>query len=1339
MKADNVNYEPQGSDIAIIGLSGRFPYAENIPAFLENLKQGKDCTSPVSQQRITETGIPSLDYYTGGYLDHIDKFDYELFGLSKAEAVYMDPHQRISLQMVFEAIENAGYNYENFSGTRTSVYFSCPEFDYQGFVQDENPTTITGLSRGISPGRISRFFNLTGPAYFIDTTCSSSLVSAAQACNELLMGEAEMAIICAVNLLLVPPVKNPAKSDIGISSPDGKARAFSNKANGTSSGEGAGCLILKPLKQALQDKDHIHAVIKSAAINQDANRSSYLTAPSKIAQTEVIQRCWEKAGIDPETVTYIQCHGTGTKIGDPIEVDALNSAFASHTDRKHFCAISSVKSNIGHTNTAAGMAGLLATILSLKHNFLFPSLHFDEPNELIDFNQSAVYVNDKLRTWDSSPEHPRRAGVSAFGLGGTNCHMLLEEAPEGHRQNKLKTASCFFPFSANSRESLEDLLQLYTDFLEQTDLPLPNMANTLSKGRRHFPFRHSFIADSASELKKQILESLQQNPFQNLEPVKPARLIVLLTENEDISAEILERFSREFPAFHRALKSLIPDMAIQAVDKKYHYAIYQYCIARLFIEKGLRPDLMIGTSSSELIIDMLNGSISLAEGIEKLIAGNYQSGENAVENLQRFIAKESEKQPLVFLTFGANDPLTTHLQTVWSDSPVVKNISFCSLPEQKALLSVFQRLYEAGCDINWDGLMRLPESAKVELPTYVFRKDRCWVKLEEQEKSVEDMLHEVVWEKQALSPPHSLIRQKTFAIIGPRDRNIDRIKLDMEALDNAYIHFVPAKKYQYFNEKEIEFNPSDIADFERILEYLSANTLSIDGIIRYENSLDLASANFLSTPEAHHEFYILDWNIIHYFRNYLANKGFNFCRVFAKDTSSSSNILSSLQDSVKNIYRALQVDFPELKLSHIELTDKLDADQISSYVLNEISNQEMVRFSYFDESGRHIQQLRKLRSPGIKTAVNANFGENQVYLIAGGAGNIGTEITRILLEKASAKRIILLGRTDINADGLSAIRTLMEDNEKLTYIQADLSNSAALVHAMARIKEEFGKIDVVLNCAGIAGKWLPIGDKRFYELQEVLAPKLAGTINLWNACQEMEVKNLVLFSSLNAIVPHKHSLEYALANGFQDAFAANLKTSSCNIQSINWPVWGEVGAEKTRIKLADNEILKKLKTSTGLEALDLIIGSPWRHVVLAEADLERFKVNPFFTIDAKHTESSAVSESNQVPLSSFAAPSGAYHEASMPGGQESVLPVLLSIVEETLQTKNLTGEDDFFDLGGNSLNVVQIINQIEQRFGVELTIENFWDSNSFYELAVFIEQAISEVHSDEFVDSIEII
>lgn len=508
--------QPDTHSIAIIGIGLRLPQANSPEQFARLLQEGRDAVRPIPAMRRRDVDrylgslgkAPSeIQYGEAAYLDAIDRFDYSFFKLSPKEASLMDPNQRLFLQTAWHALEDAGYAGEMLRGSRTGVYLGYgSDGDYRRMISEVDPASaplsMPGNVRPIIASRLSYLLDLKGPSLAVDTTCSSSLVAVHLACQALRSGECDTALVGGIQLHLVPV----REFEVGVESSTSRTRTFDYAADGTGTGEGAVAILLKPLSKALEDRDAVYAVIKGSAINQDGS-SAGITAPNAAAQAAVLEEAWRRSGIEPDTLRYIEAHGTGTKLGDPIELEGIEQAFRRFTSKPQFCAIGSVKSNLGHLDNAAGIAGLVKAALSLQQKVLFPTLHFTRPNPNIDFIHSPVYVNQRLLQWEAD-EHPRRCGVSSFGISGTNCHVVLEEAPCLDQQAVREYTPPrpeLFVLSGLTPDSLRKLAARMLSWLRrQSSISLADLCFTLGVGRGHEVNRMAIIASDREQLVSQL-------------------------------------------------------------------------------------------------------------------------------------------------------------------------------------------------------------------------------------------------------------------------------------------------------------------------------------------------------------------------------------------------------------------------------------------------------------------------------------------------------------------------------------------------------------------------------------------------------------------------------------------------------------------------------------------------------------------------------------------------------------------------------------------------------------------------------------------------------------------
>lgn len=518
LKINSGKKEKNAEDIAIIGMACRFPGASSIEEYWSVLKRGEGCTGSLPDSRrkdidkILPEGIEQRQYMTAGYLKEIDKFDAQFFRISPREAEQMHPAQRILMEVTWEALENAALSTRKLSNSRTGVYVGKDTtnngYDYATLAMNSDNLISTGTTTSILASRMSYFLNLKGPAVVLDTACSSGLVALHMASQALSSGEIDVAVVSGVSLLFMP------EGNSMVQSSHGKVMAFDSDADGTVWGEGVGVIVLKSLKKALDDKDNIHAIIKGSAVNNDGSTNG-LTAPSAQAQSDVICEAWKDAGIEPDSISYIEAHGTGTKLGDPIEINGITMAFRKYTEKRQFCAIGSVKTNIGHLVGASGIASIIKVILALKHKMLPATINFRTPNTFISFEDSPVYINDICSEWDSK-EQPRRAGVSSFGFSGTNCHVVLEEACFNYDECNTQ-GSGIFVISAKNRHSFKELLQKYCDYFNNSNAikydDFHNICYTAVTGRDHLNYRMAFISDNSRVLADKIRAVCKKESF----------------------------------------------------------------------------------------------------------------------------------------------------------------------------------------------------------------------------------------------------------------------------------------------------------------------------------------------------------------------------------------------------------------------------------------------------------------------------------------------------------------------------------------------------------------------------------------------------------------------------------------------------------------------------------------------------------------------------------------------------------------------------------------------------------------------------------------------------------
>jgi phthiocerol/phenolphthiocerol synthesis type-I polyketide synthase E len=637
-------------EIAIVGMAGRFPGAGNLAEFWRNIRDGVESISAFTDEELLAFAVDPASLRdqnfvkVGAILPDIDLFDAAFFGYSPREAEMIDPQHRVFLECAWEAIESAGYHpdsYEGligvYAGTSLSAYLLFNVLA-RGIDPQETFEAMLGNDKDFLSTRVSYRLNLRGPGIDVQTACSTSLVAVHLACQALLSYQCDMALAGGVSIQ-TPQRTGHYYRQGGINSPDGHCRAFDAKAAGTVFGSGAGIVVLRRLADALMDGDQIHAVIKGSAINNDGSSKLGYTAPSVEGQAQVISLAQVVAGVSPESISYVETHGTGTPLGDPAEIMALTKAFRQGTEAKGFCGLGSVKTNIGHLDAAAGVAGLLKTVLALKHGMMPPSLHFETPNPGINFADSPFFVNAGLKAWERG-NSDRRAGVSSFGIGGTNAHVIVEEAPPQQPSSQSRPWQ-LIALSARTVSALEKATaNLASYFRERPGACLADVCYTLQVGRKRFNYRRVAVCRDPDDART-TLETLDpQRTFTRYQepggrtvafmfPGGGAQYVNMgleLYDQEEVfrrhidecSGILLDRHGFDLRGYlypgDRDLEQASERMKRASVGLPALFSI-EYALAKLWMKWGIRPDVMIGHSLGEYAAACLSGVFTLEDAL----------------------------------------------------------------------------------------------------------------------------------------------------------------------------------------------------------------------------------------------------------------------------------------------------------------------------------------------------------------------------------------------------------------------------------------------------------------------------------------------------------------------------------------------------------------------------------------------------------------------------------------------------------------------------------------------------------------------------------------------------
>ncbi|WP_379133793.1 SDR family NAD(P)-dependent oxidoreductase [Paenibacillus sp. sgz500958] len=1216
--------EDLGYDIAIIGIGLKLPLSENAGEFREQLQKGTDGVRelPASRKKDTDAyfkfkGLDPahIQYGEAAFIEDIDTFDYSFFKLSPKEASLLDPNQRIFLQTAWRALEDSGYGAHALGGSRTGVYLGySSESDYRRMIAEIEPESaslaVPGNVRPIIASRLSYILDLKGPSMIVDTTCSSSLVAVHLACQAIRDGECELAVAGGIQLHLIPV----REVEVGIESSTSRARTFDDASDGTGSGEGAVAILLKPLVKARADRDSIYAVIKASALGQDGS-SVGITAPNAEAQEDVIVEAWKKAGIDPETITYIEAHGTGTKLGDPIEVEGIQRAFRRFTDKKQFCAVGSVKSNLGHLDNAAGITGLLKAVLSLKYKELYPSLHFERPNRKISFEDSPVYVNDRLTEWENEVG-PRRCGVSAFGISGTNCHMVLEEAPEhGPAGESASGQPELFMLSSKTRQGLDKLLEQYISHVTRhPELELGDICFTACTGRGHYNHRIALVARDCGELARKL-------------------------------------------------------------SAKAYYSANEYN------EDGFT-------------------AVSAHEKLQKA-AGWQHNDEGLLEEL-------------------------------------------C-------------RLYVNGVELEWEQLYKRRPRRRVSLPAYIFEEKRCWLNLPEAasypaEPDSIRLYYQNVWEQDELRDCADTDPEGACLILHDNQGIGEGISKSLRAVGCTVIDVLPGEHYQRINESTFTVTdaPEDIGEFWR--------NLSGRRISRMVHLASMTFAGNVQTAEELEE--RLHKGMYHLFRwvqQMVRSRPEDQAEIvivsaFAGDVSDVQYEVYPENGALFGLGKVIGWEYKSLKVRCIDIDQSADAGTI----MRELRSRTGEYMTAYRAGVRYVQRLTKIPNSAMSPAVLLK--EGGVYLITGGLGELGLQIARSLAQRANLT-LAMLQRSPFPGreqwDGfqregqdrkiiatIEAIREIEQSGSRVVCCNADVSDQAGLKEVIQNIKNKFGPIAGVIHAAGVMEGDL-LGELDEGHFKEIVASKIQGTWLLHHVLKNDPLDFFVLFSSAITLVGGVGSGPYTAGNAYLNSFSAYRSRMGHATLAINWPTWQSGDPGETGGVDVDKELFKVLTAKEGVEIFHYLLSNEVGEAYVGQLNersslLQLGNLLPFVLADSlrpklapgvnKPSAGAAVAALKLTSPVKLKGKTGSHYS--------EIEQTIASAWVQVLGYEELDVNDNFFEIGGDSISITKVHSMIEAHYPGKLTVADLFSYSSISKIAGFINDSERNAESVSFISTV---
>ena len=1207
-------------DVAVIGISGRYPKAWNLDEFWKVLERGQDCIEEIPPHRWDKD-----EYYAaektpgrtnskwGGFIDGAENFDALFFNMSANQAALTDPQSRLFLQAAWEAMEDAGYTRQSLShgkARKVGVYLGMMWNEYQLYSGQD----VVLSDRAAASNAVSYFFNLHGQSLTVDTACSSSLYAIAMAVDSIRNGSSSLAFAGGANLSLHPN-KYVSLSQMNFFAEDGRCRSFGEGGTGYVPGEGVGCVLLKPFDKAVEDGDHIHGVIRGVA-TVHGGKTNGITVPNPLAQADMVTAALEDAGLSAEDISYLEGHGTGTALGDPIEITGLTRAFRKHTDKKQYCPIGSVKSNIGHLEGAAGIAAVTKVLLQMRHGMLVPSLHSGQLNSYIDFPNSPFYVPQQLEPWerptrtvDGVPRTvPRIAGVSSFGAHGAIAHVIIEEYLPGQERPARRDRSPrpeLVVLSAKDGERLREKARALLTWLAEPgrDADLADLAYTLQVGREAMEERLAMVVDGPDALREQLCAFL---------------------DDEQETANV----------FRGGVRQHKDAVALLEADEEMRDLV------RTWLEQA-RHDKLAKVWVRGLAIDW----VSLARGAE---------------------------------------PRRVSLPTY----PFVQERHWLDAPPSLALQPLRMAAPAEPAAVAGTVVPTSRPTAEERARPLAF---------------VED------WEPAALdSGATRAFRGIVFLCTGA-ERQAEVAQAARALAPDLHVVFVGhGDTFRKLDPDCYQVCRGQAQDYLDAFRDIAAGPISIDAIVSMETpEPGVATSDFsdvVLTVQA------------------IADAGLD-ARRFVVAGQYRNGLERALLEAHLGFERSLGLVMPRLSVVAVlqDTADPLRPADTTAWLARlfaELSQEQAVSALYHS-GGRFVSRVRETTLADNRTGALRHGG---TYLITGGCGGLGLIVARHLAEHFAAN-LVLTGRSPLDETRQEALRGLAA-GQRILYVQADSCDVDAMKQAVAQVHARFGALHGVIHAAGVQGRG-SILQKDLRSFENVLAPKIRGTLALDEALAGEELDFVCYFSSTSAVIGDFGTCDYAVGNRFQMSYArhrdAQVRAGRLSGRTVvvNWPLWREGGMgfdHDTTTMLLRSSGQDFLETRDGIALFERLLSqeaTQYMIVVGRPSRVSRFLgLTPPADIPARPVATATAAR----PIVPTVV--GGPNAALAPGVEERLAHDLRQIVSGTvnLSSDRLYEDDNLADYGFDSVSLAGLAAGLGKHFGVEITPSVFYSHSTLRKL-----------------------
>ncbi|MFD6966950.1 SDR family NAD(P)-dependent oxidoreductase [Streptomyces sp. NPDC059949] len=1393
----------RAEDIAVIGVHGSFPGARDCDEFWSRLRAGDDCVTTLSEEELRAAGTPdallSDPAYvrTGGGLSDVFGFDHEFFGYSAREAELMDPQQRLFLEAGWELLETIGFagatqqcSIGVFAGASMNTYLPnvlAREVDLLSLAGTE---IMLGNDKDYLPTRLSYKLGLTGPSVNVQSGCSTSLVAIHTAVQSLLNGECDIALAGGVSVH-VGPHPGYRYQDGLMFSPDGRCRPFDAAASGTAFGDGLGVVALRRLAEAVADGDRILAVVKGSAVNNDGAGKVGFTAPSIDGQREVITEAHAVAEVSADDISYLEAHGTGTVLGDPVEFTALHESFAEGTDRRGYCVLGSVKANVGHLAGAAGVTGFIKTVLALHHGEIPPHPHFDRPNPELDLTASPFRINTEPLPWPAG-DLPRRAGVSSFGMGGTNAHVVLEEAPQELPAAPGTAGRQLVAVSAASPRALAEALGALADRLDRDPrLDLADVAFTLRVGRREFPHRRAVVADGLREA----ADGLRAARSGDVPPVEFAPDVALLlgpaaaagfgavAEDAPTLRAALRVFEEELVAVGVA-PATAADIVTAALDGQAGSApagltafVAGHALAELWTRSGVTPTALVGTGVGELSAACLAGILTLREALAVAAwdagllptapvltprAGSVPVYSAATGRLLR--AEETAEAQRWTERFGnAADPAAAlsaavapgtlllavgATATAGTGAVVPCPASGERGPAEFGVLDAGALLWTAGIPVDWTG-WRPGRRRRVPLPTHPFHRRRHVARPTPAPEALTatapaasegplrrerpaDWLFAESWQRLPLGGAFGgSVDARPWLLLSDEGGLGQALRAELARRGVPSVTALVGTGFARTGSGSFTVDPKAPTGMRDLFAALAEDG-SLPGTVVHLWSLDGGSG--LEPEEVENArqrgFDTLVELAGELARRSPAGSGARI-RVVARGLFDvlGGETVSPATSTVLGAAAVIPQEFPRLTARCLDPgDDPVPAERL----LAELDGPSDEPVLAFRRGRRWARRFEHAAGDGA-TAPSA-LRRGGTYLITGGLGGIGLTLAEHLASAVGA-RLVLTGRSAFPEPAeydawlrehgpdhpvgrrVARVRDLAERTEVLV-ASVDVTDERAMADLVAEAGRRFGRIDGWFHAAGVpldrAVRWIGRSDRQAW--REVMAPKVDGALVLERVFADRPVDFGCLVSSLSSLVGGLGYAGYAAANAFLDAMAS----ARPDRLSVNWEGWDLPGQQPITDGASESwQELRRLALTPeeGAAAFDLVLRQVGeRRLAVSTSDL-----------GARIRRWAAGSP----PAAGETPAPGSVPEPAPGSLGEDLEQRLARVWGEVLHCEVDQFDKSVFDLGGNSLLLVELALRIEESLGFPLQATDLLEAPTIAHLADRLRANAGEAPDDE--------